>query len=297
MHSGTDSLKPVSSAHSLSSVDLAGFDEMGCAGPFRLCEPQEARRKLTSIRRVPRGLFPWVKGGHTMSRAIYDMGTTPEIVTKVCSVLGEDVLLWGSILIGQPPTLMHPWHVDMEHAHWDGVTVWLALQNVTQQSSFSVITRTHKFEHPWEQLHGSETLDLRDDVAVLASAREVDPRCEVIHFNMGDGEYVMMHGKTWHATRNRTENVRYSMILQYTRPDCQVRIPGSYGNRQTVWTSARPKCVLVSGRDNHGVNRLVDHWQIGSVANWVKGWSLYLPRNCMRVLKQRAAKRFGAGRS
>lgn len=292
-------VRPISAEsgpHALSGAQLTRFQQEGYAGPFRLFDPPEAHRALATIRSHPRGLIPWVKGGHAVIREMYEIGARADLVHRTRSILGDDILLWGSLLIRQKPKGRHEWHLDLEYSHWDGVTIWLALQNVGRDSGMSVITRTHRMALTPQSLHASTGLDEGDDEMVLAAARRIDAQSELVHLPMRDGDFVIMHGRIWHATHNRTKDARAALILQYAPTDSRVRIPKSYESINPAWRKSRPPCVLVHGKDEYGFNRLVDPARIGCFADRANGVPLYFPKYCFRTLTMRLAKKWHARR-
>jgi ectoine hydroxylase-related dioxygenase (phytanoyl-CoA dioxygenase family) len=191
-----------------------------------------------------------------------ELSTHPAIIRVVADALGPDVLLWGSQIIMQSPRQRHRWHIDVEHATWNGVTVWLAIRNVVPQESFSIITRSHRFNVTPQELAAQQGIDLLDDEAVYQAARQLDPQCEQVRLDIADGQFFIFKGKLWHGTRNNTNADRLAVILQYTTPDNQVRIPLTFDYPNIAWSANRPTCLLVKGRDAFGVNSVLQPEQI-----------------------------------
>jgi hypothetical protein len=269
---------------SLSPADLAKLDTQGFLGPFRMFEPKEAESVLRTCKQYPASMLPWLKGGHIVIRKMYETAVKPDILHKVTSILGPDVLLWGSQLIEQKPKTKHRWHLDVEHGEWEGITIWLALKNVMKGSGLSIITGTQHLPVTPQELEKTHGLDLNDDQAVLEAARVYSPDCQLVQLDMSDGEFIIFSGKTWHASENQRDKLRSALIYQFTRPDSTVKIARTYDYPRAVWDSAKPACILVSGKDRYGYNTLISEKRIGNWQQFIKGMLIYFPVKCLRTL-------------
>jgi hypothetical protein len=246
------------------------FAERGVMGPFaldcaqpgarealeRLAEPEWFQRSAAASLDPAGGPLRWIKSLHASSRTLYDLAASPSLLDKVEVVLGPDVVLWGSEVITRSPGFIHRWHVDLEHLEWEGVTVWLALRNVTSGSSLSVITGSHHLACSPQQLAESEGLDLRDDAAVLGAAQRFAPHSELVRTAVRPGEFIVFAGRLWHGSRNDTADTRTALILQYAPPSSLVKIPMTFDLRPR-WRDERPACCLVRGTDGWRRNRLL----------------------------------------
>ena len=73
-----------------------------------------------------------------------------------------------------------------------------------------------------EDLRGRQTHQLLD---VL---RSVDPAAAVVHLAQRDAEFVAFAGSALHMSVNTGARRRVAVQLQYTAPDCPIRVPSSY---------------------------------------------------------------------
>lgn len=271
------------SNHSLNEIELQQFQELGFVGPFKLIQPEDVesiteelkkvkakaflrRRLLSKIARIPDRQVPsfiwgkarWDKGLHAATSKVQHLSTNPTILDRVASILGEDLLLWSSHILSRKSTSNFSWHGDVEHIEWEGVTVWLALANVTQQSCMSVITRTHNlpdYTYP-QELAVNRGLDCTSDRAMLEAAQQLDPKCELLSVDTKPGEFFIFAGKLWHSAKNSTPLERNAMIFQYSAPSQTVRIPLDF-DPPILWKSSLPPCLLVRGKDKYGHNLVV----------------------------------------
>lgn len=270
------------SNYALSSEELQNFEETGIIGPFRLLadyEVESVLRKLSVAkaklffwhRILSRSFFlnnlfthrrwgkaKWFKGMHLVSPATYALSTNPIVLDKIESILGPNLVQWGSMLITQQPLGVHDWHVDLDCLDCDGITVWLALKNLNELTAMKVITRSHRLSvHP-AQLRSSYGLDLTDDDAVVKSARELDRTCELNILDAKPGEFYIFFGRVWHSIQNRSPNPRSAITFQYSPTSAKVKMLATDYEFPIVWDSRPVPCCLVRGIDEYGRNLLVD---------------------------------------
>lgn len=271
----------------LSAEELKLFNEQGFLGPYDLFGAEEAHHLFERFFNYPRLLLPWKKGRHIVVKELAQAASHPYIVKKAVSILGEDVLLWGSILIRQPSSVKHPMHVDVEHTEWDGITVWIAMQNVLRGSSFSVISGSHLFGTSPQQLQQSHGLNCNDDKAVLEAAQKINPDSKLVRLNVSDGQFILFSGKLWHGTQNTGQKLRSSVVLQYTSPKSKVKIPKTYDMPIKNWLNKEPLCMLVHGEDKYKRNKLIETESIGSTFHLLKSLFFYFPSNLIESLKSK----------
>ena len=193
---------------------------------------------------------PWFKSLHAHVPAFHDLARHPALVAAVTAVLGPDVIAWGVSAMRKGPGDVHPWHVDIEHTAWRGVSVFLGLTGtVAGHSGLKFIGGSHR-------LGGLESDGRLDDAAALALARTADTECSLDYPPLADGEFLLFDGPVWHASHNSGDTTRIAAILQYAAPSARVRIPLDF-RAPVKWHEEGPPCVLVAGTDRFGVNRLV----------------------------------------
>ncbi|MBV9496285.1 MAG: phytanoyl-CoA dioxygenase family protein, partial [Acidobacteria bacterium] len=70
----------------------------------------------------------------------WDLATHPRILDAVSAVLGEDVVIWGTLILSKAPHSegFIAWHQDGEYARFLGdapaVSAWIALSDSTLES-------------------------------------------------------------------------------------------------------------------------------------------------------------------
>jgi hypothetical protein len=263
----------MSNFNRLTEADLKQFQELGFVGPFQLIEPERVdsvTKELSTektkffllnrvLSRVPVlkeqlsgfrwGKAKWHKGMHVVSPKVYQISSESAIVDRLASIMGENINLWGSLMLTVKPDEKPLWHTDAECREWDlsdGASVWLALSNVDEQSGMRVITRTHNLKMIPEVLKNTG-LNLDDDQALLDAARQFEPESECISVHTKPGEFFIFAANLWH-TGGTGSKVRNSLLLQYSKPTTTVRKPLTF-DPPVVWDSCIVPCVLVKGEN------------------------------------------------
>ena len=270
----------------LSKEELQQFQELGYVGPFKLIEPQSINSltkeikktrakafiwkkilaKIAKIAKIPDQQLPnfvwgkakWDKGIHVTMPQIYKLSANPVILDKVSSIIGENILQWSAQILSKTSTINYPWHGDVEHIEWEGVTVWLALTNVSKQTPMNIITRSHNlpnYTYP-QELSNNSGLNLNDDHAVLEAAQKLDSKCKLVSMKMKPGEFFIFAGRLWHVPKNFSSLERTVMISQYSPPSEKIRMPINF-DPPIVWKSSPPPCLLLKGKDEYGHNLIV----------------------------------------
>ena len=198
------------------------------------------------------GTRKWFKSLHEIHPIFQALASHPTIARVVTQLLGPDVLVWGVSSKRVKAGKGHRWHVDVEQTLCDGVTVFLGLRNVDQQTTIKVLSGSHRItEIP-------QDLKLDSDEAVLTRGRQFCHDCSLDVVDPGDGGFLVLHGRLWHGSNNRSPRDRDAMILQYCAPDQRVRIPLTI-DPPIIWSDELPGCALVAGSDRFHINRLFTH--------------------------------------
>jgi hypothetical protein len=251
----------------LSTEERARFEHDGWVGVYPLLSSAEVHRacelrdrllpRVTHPDQMAQSVHPeaferrlWFKSMHALAPEYYDVACHPAIVGRVASVLGPDLIAWGLTLTRSAPGGVHRWHVDIEHMHWPGLSVYIGMEHNDQDSTLKV-------------LEGSQRMGARpqafgvdDDASALAAVQAKAPEAKIVRTPVQPGEFFLFHGQLWHGSHNTGGKTRIAMIIHYSRPDARVRIPLNFDD-PIRWHPSQPPCVLVSGEDRHGVNRLV----------------------------------------
>jgi ectoine hydroxylase-related dioxygenase (phytanoyl-CoA dioxygenase family) len=155
------------------------------------------------------------------------------------------------MLAVRPPGARHRWHVDIEHARWPGITVFVGLRGtVPGRSGLRFVDGSHRVPVL------PQRAGVSSDESAVALAREHVPTACLSEPPVGDGELLAFDGLTWHSSENRSDGTRVALLVQYAPADARISIPLTWDD-PIRWHASRPPCVLVAGSDLSGVNRLV----------------------------------------
>ncbi len=229
-----------------------------------LIDPVEATGLAETLRNHGPGPA-WLKGRATTSRSFFDLATRPAIIDLVTARLGPDVILWGASLAARDPGSLHAMHTDVETAAAGegALSIWIGLSGTTRASGLAVIADSHLIGTSVQEevaARGLRRADATEEAAAgWATAR--DPRCELVRPPLGDGDAILFDGRLWHGCHHRGDRPRVALLLQFATPATPIRLPRASADR-FAWPfqlhdHPRPPCILVRGRDDHGVNELV----------------------------------------
>ncbi len=239
----------------------------GYLGPFKILNATECEDLLKAIH-FPHLVQTWYKSGHEKSKRIIDVANNPKLVSIVSGLIGDDILLWGSIFIVQSRFMKHDLHLDVEHGKWKGVTLWLGLRNLEETEVF-IITRSHLLPITPQEL-SKQGVDISNDQEMLRIAQSYDSKCELKYFRIQPGELVLWEGKTWHGTINHGNLDRVALILQYSPTSEKTFIPKTYSYPDTEWEeNIFPPCILINGKDDFKLNNLMNPKKIGSLLDYL----------------------------
>lgn len=198
-------------------------------------------------------------------RFLFDIARSPRILDPVRAILGEDIVLWGASEVVRRPGEEHAWHTDIETSDPDGrfVSVWIGLENTGIDSGLQLISGSHRFAKPIQQVVHERGLKRGDATAdkVAHWAREIDPAAELRQPEVEDGMGIIFDGRIWHGSVNmRTTGARTALLLQYASADTPLREPDL---AQLEWPfrffeDRWPPVVLVGGAARPDVNWVFD---------------------------------------
>jgi hypothetical protein len=245
----------------LTPGEIVFFKKNGWVGPFPLLN-REGVEKASALRYSNEGRFrtpgnsrfsfllkPWFKSMHVKIPEYREIACRPFIVEKIASLLGNNLIAWGTTTTRRSPGQRHRWHVDVEHHQWKGVSVFLGLKGTSKLTSLSLITGSQNLGVM------PQSLNIDDDDSVLAYCRQTIPEAELVTPDVKEGEFFLFDGPVWHASENKSEGERIALILQYSTPEYEIKMPKNW-NHPVQWHPSRPPVVLVKGVDKFRVNKL-----------------------------------------
>ncbi|GAA3096560.1 chlorinating enzyme [Streptosporangium carneum] len=298
----------------LTPTELGEFQRNGYAGPFTLYEPSEMadRWRKERLRLLDRSQSVYqdteaISQGTNISN--YDRHldngflaehiARPEIVQRVTSILGDDVICWRSEFFPKyPGDEGTDWHqadtfanaggepqiVWAEDKEYGGtITVWTAFTEATVETAcLQFIPGTHR------QMFYDESLGMHYDPEVNRNKNkngvnrgffgydyrqlQIDPdwspdESKAVSMELKPGQFIIFWSTLMHASHShagRTQEMRLGFVSRYVPASVYV-YPDldeirEYGGRISL---DRFGCVLVSGEDRYRRNRLLTHTTTG----------------------------------
>lgn len=295
----------------LSPKEFAAFHERGFHGPFAVYEPEEMRMtwRRQRLQMLDRSMAVYGDGEaisgatnisnydrHLDSSFLADHVCRPEVVERVASVLGPDVLCWRTEFFPKyPGDEGTDWHQADTFANASGtpqilwpegaehfggtITVWTAFTEATEETGcLQFIPGTHNtmFYDETKRMHYDPGLINTQEKGGVARGffgydyrqLQKDPdwqpdESEAVSMVMRPGEAVMFWSTLMHASFphvGKSGEMRLGFAARYVPTSVRV-YPGTdyveeYGGRVSL---ERYGAVLVSGEDRFGHNRLATH--------------------------------------
>lgn len=181
---------------------------------------------------------------HTIFRFANEIVRSPKILDVVESILGPDILVWGStFFLKEPHTESYvSWHQDLRYWGLDDdegqVSAWLALGPVNKANGcMRLVPGSHKnaiVEHK----------DTFDEANFLTRGQEADVEIDesaVVHCELEPGQASFHHGRLLHASApNQSDERRIGFAINYVSPHV----------KQVV--ASKDYAMLVRGEDRYG---------------------------------------------
>ncbi len=179
---------------------------------------------------------------HVICRFAHQLVSHPRLLDAVETVLGPDILVWGStFFIKEPHTDSYvSWHQDLRYWGLDSdaeVSAWVALGPVTEANGcMRFVPGSHLGELlPHKDTFAEENFLTRGQEADIA----INER-DTVHVTLAPGQASLHHGKLLHASGpNRSDERRVGFAINYIAP----RV------RQTV--AKEDYAMLVRGADRY----------------------------------------------
>lgn len=202
----------------------AAFARAGVAFPMRVLTDDEVaatRARLDELGAWQGSEVKRFDRSHLFFRWAYDLATHPRVVDEVSNVLGEDVIVWGSLILSKPPhdPGFVAWHQDGAYATFLGdapaVSAWIALSDSTTESGcMRVVPGSHRQKLAHAVGTAEENLlSHRQEIAATVDEREA------VDVVLRAGEMSLHHVDIVHGSNpNRASWSRTGFIVRYTTP-------------------------------------------------------------------------------
>ena len=244
----------------LTADEARSYHEKGYLGPFRLCDESHINNlkdRMTALfndqidigkpdtigqinSMMQRGF-----GRHHDNPFLYELITRREIVDRITSILGADVLLWRSMFfVKEAGEKRIPWHQDLDDwpiEPYFALSVWIAIDEATAENGcVEVIPGSHRKFIPVVPTPN----DVLDGFPRMANPACFDDHHKIM-MELKPGEFFVFNERLLHqSASNQSPKRRMGLAVRFVPPI--VRILDRHD---------RP--VLVSGQDRMHFNQLV----------------------------------------
>ncbi|WP_434044415.1 MULTISPECIES: chlorinating enzyme [Sorangium] len=275
--------------------DKAFFDENGYIGPFTIYEPEvvnamwkKLRMQLLDKKKAIYGNNKMNYDRHLDIKILSDIVSHPDIVRRVQSILGPNILCWRTEWFPKyPGDEATTWHQAESFVAFEGesklvptqphegsweLTVWFAFTDAKRDTAcLKVIPRTHRtwfFDErrnvpydPSTTMKGMGAGFYGYDFEKL----KIDPQwkpdeSQAIHFEMQAGQVLMFTSRCLHGSEPNIskDQTRMGFAIRYVPTDVRVysKHDGQYVHFGEVFPLDRYAAMLVAGEDTFAHNKI-----------------------------------------
>lgn len=232
----------------LSTAQVAQYQRDGYVFPVPAITPDEAEFYRRDLERFEaeynqKATLAIRNKGHLKLMSLYRPIFEARVLDAVESVLGPNILCWGSSLFVKEPNdpAFIAWHQDSYY--WgldpdDVCSAWIAFAPSTvENGAMQVVPGSHRLpQQPHEKSpEGSlNMLYTSEEIAVPVDEKDA------VTLTLAKGEMSLHHVKILHGSKpNRSDDRRYGYAIRYVAPHVKQRGDMNYA-------------TLVRGRDDYG---------------------------------------------
>jgi hypothetical protein len=206
------------------SYPLSAYDTAGVAFPLPVLTAEELeaiRGEYGRLTEAHGGTLTRFDRAHLYFGWAYDLATHSRVLDAVASVLGDDLVVWGTLILSKPPhdDGFIAWHQDGAYADFLGgapsLSAWIALTDSTIESGCMRVvpgSQTTKLEH----------LQRHDPLNMLRQGQEIAAEVDeatAVDVELRAGEMSLHHVDMIHGSRpNRASWWRTGFITRYSTP-------------------------------------------------------------------------------
>lgn len=278
--------------------DLDFFNENGFLGPIKLYEPEEAKAMLHEIRIKNLDRSHILFDNDVNYDRHFDISELSQhighktIMEKVSTILGKDILCWRSEFFPKfPKSAATEWHQVSNYQYATGtpmlrptlenrekpldLTVWTAFTDATiENGCMKFLPGSHKklyYDESKEIARGREEeyRSVTADSAFFGYDFQdfkvdedwIPDEDKAVSMIMQPGECVIFSARCVHASHPNTSerSTRFAITSRYTSTDVKVYSGmESFQAHGGHFDMTNYGCVLVSGEDRYGHNKIRD---------------------------------------
>ncbi|NGN62540.1 hypothetical protein G5C51_01255 [Streptomyces sp. A7024] len=247
---------PETGAPALTRDEVGRFHRSGYLGPYAACTPAEMAelRERIDLEVLPApGPNPGnpLQARHLDRHLVHDLATRPAVLGRLRGLLGDDIVLWTTYFFNKEPGALElPWHQDVNF--WPiepplNVSIWMAVDHVTTENScVQLIPGSHRTVIPHLPSRPGMSFAEEADPALVEADKAVD-------MELAPGEFFIFNERMLHRSApNHSTRRRLGFSARYTLPQVSIL------DQDSAPLFPGHACVLVSGSDAMGLNRMTE---------------------------------------
>ena len=209
----------------LTARDIANYGDEGIVSPVSVLTPAEAQFFRTAFAAMETrldGRCPYLGWSHLYFDWAYKLVTHPRILDAVSCLLGDEILVHGSLALCKYPNdgAFVSWHQDGLYSRWhDSITTtaWIALTGADHENGcLRVIPGTHRQGVRAHVHSGRPGNLLRMGEEIEGGVSDQNARDVVL----GVGEMALIQSYIVHGSEpNHSDRKRLGFIARYATPD------------------------------------------------------------------------------
>ncbi|MBS13803.1 MAG: hypothetical protein CME19_19690 [Gemmatimonadetes bacterium] len=248
----------------LTAEEVTTFKEQGYLGPFPMMSPEEMVALTPDIEAVLES-DPFVDTGsgnappnaskrrykrehnrHLDKRVIYSLAAHPEIIGRMVSLYGPDLLLWRTnFFVKYAGSKRIPWHQDFNYWPLEPPVIcsaWIAVDPSTVENScVQVIPGSHRKVIP--HVKADEDMVFQE----MGDEKYYDAN-DAVDLEMQPGEFILFNERTLHHSHpNSSDKRRIGLAVRVILPFVTV----------LRYDSPEHGLPMLHGEDRMGFNKLV----------------------------------------
>jgi len=235
----------------LTETERLHFRDQGYLGPMTLMSPSDMapiRQQLVDNVLYDEKVHWGEHNRHLDSKLVYDLATQPEILNRMASILGENLLLWRTnFFVKEEGAREIPWHQDGNYWPLEPavvVSAWIAIDDSTiDNSCLQIIPGTHKKVLPHIKATEDQAFAEQIEPAALDTSQAID-------LEMKAGEFILFNERLCHHSHPFKPGASRRIALA-------VRVIPPLVNVLSA-DSEHHKMMIIRGEDPLGFNAVCD---------------------------------------
>lgn len=257
---------------SLTPAEADQYRDLGYCGPFKLCSSEEMSEIKAAIRANvlsksgPRGISRLDR--HADNRLVYELCSHPNIVERIASILGPNLVLWCSEFFDKPSaqttseteffgkpsgeTTQIPLHKGSHFFPIEpqiNLNAWIAFDQVTVENGcMQILPGSHKCIYP--SLPPFKKIeDYQEYFDIVIDPKYVDSN-DLVNIELEAGEFFLFGENVVHGSLpNQSSHNRLGLVVRMTIPIVKVYHEHRYEGHGVL---------MVKGEDYMKINNVIN---------------------------------------